>query len=292
VFVDQRTVGRRPQHLHTPGSLEEAAALLREHAGQVRLSAGATYLMLMAAHGEVLPPHLVSLHRIPGLDGLEEGRAGALTSLRRLERGPRNGPDRVLTMAAAVTAGPSVRTLGTLGGNLGFPDGDVVPAVMALDATAHLDDGSTLAVGDLVTARPADRILTHVTWQRRRADGWTGATVKLARRGMDWPVVTISTCLRLAADGEILDATTAAQALAPEPTRLPGVDAVLVGSHGEDEALAYAAEAALDRLEVRVDQEASAAYRRRVTPAVVRRAMRIALDAGPDGDVDLSEARR
>lgn len=292
MFVVQSSVGRRPQHVHTPESLPEAAELLREHAGEVRVAAGWTYLMLMASHGEALPAHVVSLHRIPGLDTSAAGRLGSGVRLADLERGPLTGPERALTMAASVTAGPSVRTLGTLGGNLGFADGDLVPAALALDATVHLDDGSTRPVLDHVTDRRPDRIATAITWDRRASDGWSGATVKLAHRGMDWPVVTVSTAIRRAPDGEILAATTAAQALAPEPTLLPAVDAVLVGSHGEPEALAYAAESATHRLEVRDDLEATAAHRRRVAPAVVRRALEIALEAGPDTEVALREARR
>lgn len=292
MFVAQRSTGRRPRHWHAPDSLEEAAALLEEHAGQVRVGAGCTYLMLMAAHGEVQSPHLVSVHRIPGLQEVSTGRVGSGVTLAALERGARNGPERALTMAASVTAGPSIRNLGTLGGNLGFADGDLVPAAMALDATVHLDDRSEVPVGDYVTARPPDRIATAISYPLRREDGWSGATVKLAHRGMDWPIVTVSAAVQVADDGEILAARVAAQALAAEPTRLAGAEAILVGSHGEDEALVYAGEESLSRLEIRADQEATAAYRRRVAPAVVRRALQVALRHGPHDEVDLMEARR
>jgi aerobic carbon-monoxide dehydrogenase medium subunit len=292
VFVVQRSTGRVPSHLHTPDTLEGAAELLTEHAGRVRLSAGCTYLMLMAAHGEVLPPHLVSLHRVPALQQVGPREVGSSVTLRALERGPRTGPERALTMAASFTAGPAVRSLGTLGGNLGFADGDLHPALMALDATVHLDDGSTRPVADHVTEPDLARIATRVSWTRDGQQGWTGASVKLARRSMDWPVVTVACALQLAPDGTITAATTAAQALAATPVHLPGVDAVLVGSQGEAEALDYASHAAVERIEIRSDEEATAAYRKRVTPAVVRRALEIALAAGPDGDVELREARR
>lgn len=277
--------------MHAPASLEEAASLLREHAGHVRLGNGCTYLMLMAAHGEVLPGHLVSLHRIPGLHECAPGRIGASVTLRELERGPMVGPERAIAMAAGVTAGPSIRSLGTLGGNLGFPDGDLIPSLLALDATVHLDDGAELSVDDWLEAKPTDRIITGVTYDRDAASGWTAASMKFSQRGMDWPVVTVSTALRLAEDGEILEARTAAQALAPTASRLPGVDAVLIGSHGQDEALDYAADAAVHRMEIRDDLEASAAYRKRVAPAIVRRVLALALRAGTDGAVTPREAR-
>ncbi len=287
---DQRSTGRRALTLHAPETLEEAADLLARHHGNVRLGAGCTYVMLMAAHGEVQPEHLVGLHRIPGLDQLEPGRVGALTTLRHLERGPRTGAERALTMAAAVTAGPLVRTLGTVGGNVGFADGDVVPALMALDAEAHFSDGTAMPVARYVADRPPDRILTGFTYDATQA---SGATVKLSRRGMDWPVVTVSVVVRRDADdGTVTHAQVAAQALAATPVHLPAVAAVLVDSQGEAEAVEYAAESATHRIEVRSDAEASAPYRRRVAPAVVARALTLALEAGPDGDVPLEEARR
>ena len=289
MFVDQNSALRRSQWFHAPTTLEEAASLLDEHRGQVRLAAGCTYLMLQAAHGDRLSEHLVSLHRVPGLDDLATGRFGALTTLRRLERWTRSGPERAATMAASVVAGPSVRTLGTIGGNIGFADGDLAAALMAMGAVVHLHDGSSMPVGDFVIAKPLDRIVTHVTHQLRSEDGWSGATIKLKRRSMDWPVVTVSAQLRLV-DGVIEDCRVAAQSLTAEPTLLPAVASVLVGSQGEPEALDYAAEAVTHRLEPREDAEASGAYRRTVAPVITRRVLELALSLGPDDDVDLRKA--
>ena len=289
MFVDQDSATRRARYFHAPTTLEEAAALLEAHRGQVRLAAGSTYLMLQAAHGDRLPEHLVSLHRIPGLDEVAEGRFGALATLRHVERGTRSGPDRAVTMAAAVVAGPSIRSLGTVGGNIGFADGDLTSALMATGALVHVHDGSAMPIADFVTAKPPDKIVTHVTHELRASDGWSGATIKLKRRSMDWAIVTISVQVRLV-DGVIEDCRVAAQSLAPEPVMLPAVAAVLVGSRGEPEALDYAAEAVTHRLEPREDAEASGAYRRAVAPAIVRRALLTALELGPDGDVDLREA--
>ncbi|HVA09982.1 MAG TPA: FAD binding domain-containing protein [Acidimicrobiales bacterium] len=277
-------------HFHAPETLEEAAYLLDKYAGRVRLGAGCTYLMLMAARGEPLPAHLVSLHRVANLADHEEGRIGSRVTLRQLEGGLMHGPERALTMAASVIARPSVRNLATLGGNLGFADGDLIPAVLALDAVVHLYGGSYLPAAEYVKNRPSGCVATCISHERRADDGWTGATVKLTRAGVGWPVITVSVVLRIGDHGEILESRTAAQALAATPSILPGVDAVLVGSHGEPEALEYASDAALQRLEIRTDYEASAAYRRKVAPAVVRRALDVALSAGATGDVALRVA--
>lgn len=292
MLVHQRSTGRRARWFHAPTTLEEAAGLLAEHTGAVRLAAGGTYLNLMASQGETQPDHLVSLHRIAGLDDLEAGRIGALATLQRLERWTRSGPDRALTMGAAVVAGPLIRPLATVGGNLGFADGDLAAPLLALGATAHLDDGTSLPVADFVVDRPPDRILTHVTYRPRAADGWSAATVKLARRGMDWPIVTIAVAVRLDDDGQVVEAGAAAQALAATPIVLPGVAAVLIGSAGEPEAFELAGEAAVHRVDVRDDAEASAAHRRRVAPAVAARAAALAVRAGAAGELGTEEAWR
>src|SRR4051794_36219160 len=125
--------------MHAPPTWEEASALMHAYPLDSAVAGGATYLMWRAAHGEPMPEHLISLHRIAGHDEVADGSIGALATLRSIERGPLTGAQRALTMAASVTAGPAVRSLATLGGNLasGFPQADLVPALLALDAKVH-----------------------------------------------------------------------------------------------------------------------------------------------------------
>lgn len=276
---------------HAPQTLADAAALLTEHGSRARLAGGASYLMLQASQGEPFPDRLISLHRVGGLDGVAEGSIGAMVTLRQLERTGAIGAQRAIVMAASTTAGPHVRSIGTVGGNLGCSDGgDLVPAMLALGAQVHLHDTEALPIERYVAQRPRHAIITGITHQLRAADGWSGASLKLSRRAMDWPLATVTAVVRRVGE-EIVDARVAAGSVAPEPTLLPAAAAVLIGSCGEPEALDYAAEAATHRIELREDDETTRAYRQRITTALVRRTVALALRLGPDARPAAGEAR-
>ncbi len=59
-------------HYYTPTSIDEAVGLLAEYAGQARVMAGGTDL-LVDMHAEEQPPHeaLVDITRIPELTTIE-----------------------------------------------------------------------------------------------------------------------------------------------------------------------------------------------------------------------------
>ena len=55
---------------HTPSTLDEAFALLKEHGDDARVIAGGTALVVMMKQSLVVVDHLVSLASIPGLVGI------------------------------------------------------------------------------------------------------------------------------------------------------------------------------------------------------------------------------
>jgi 4-hydroxybenzoyl-CoA reductase subunit beta len=108
---------------HRPPTLRDAAALLAAHPGRARIIAGGTDLMPNMKHGLFTPEHLVAIRQIPELHGIAE-RAGELVigtaeSLAAVSRHPavrRHFP--ALAVAAGSVAGPQLRNMGTIGGNL------------------------------------------------------------------------------------------------------------------------------------------------------------------------------
>jgi len=172
--------------LEEPASLAEARALLGRHGDEAVLLAGGTDLVPNLKHELVTPAVVVSLARVPELHGVRveaDGTLvlGALTTLDALahdERVVARAP--ALAQAASLVAGPQLRRMGTLGGNvmldtrcqwynqtyfwrsaLGFclkKDGsachvvaggancvaaasnDTAPALMSLDASVVLED--------------------------------------------------------------------------------------------------------------------------------------------------------
>ncbi|CAN5869352.1 xanthine dehydrogenase family protein subunit M [soil metagenome] len=108
---------------HRPRTLQEAAALLAAHPGRARLIAGGTDLMPNMKHGLFTPQHLVALRQIPELHGIEE-RAGELIigAAESLSAVARHRLVRThfsaLAEAAGSVAGPQLRNMGTIGGNI------------------------------------------------------------------------------------------------------------------------------------------------------------------------------
>jgi carbon-monoxide dehydrogenase medium subunit len=293
LFIVQTPAGRLGHGFSAPASWDEARSLMAEHGTDAAVSGGATYLMWRAARGEPMPEHLISLHRIPEHDEVRDGSVGALATLRRVERGPATGAHRALTMAASVTAGPSVRTLATVGGNLasGFPQADLVPALLALGATVHLSDGRRVPVTEVVDeGLRTDDLVARVTHELAGSD-WTGATVKLSRRGMDFSIATVSTVLRIEGD-EILEARVAVGSLFERPARLREIESALVGADPSEETIREL----LDFVRIGGrpfldDDEATGGYRQQVAPAAVRKALLLAARLGPEGIPGIGQAR-
>jgi 4-hydroxybenzoyl-CoA reductase subunit beta len=112
-----------PFRHHRPATLAEALALLGEHAGDAMPIAGGTDLVPNMKHRLFTPGHIVSLKPLPELRGIgvADGalEIGAAETLARLAKDPlvrRHAP--ALARAASLVAGPQLRTMGTIGGNL------------------------------------------------------------------------------------------------------------------------------------------------------------------------------
>lgn len=108
---------------HRPADLAEAARLLAAHPGRARVIAGGTDLMPNMKHGLFTPDHLIALRRIPELHGIAERDGevviGAAESLASVAGHPlirEMFPS--LATAAGLVAGPQLRNMGTIGGNL------------------------------------------------------------------------------------------------------------------------------------------------------------------------------
>jgi 4-hydroxybenzoyl-CoA reductase subunit beta len=108
---------------HRPRTSREAVDLLAAHPGRALPIAGGTDLMPNMKHGLFTPDHVVALKQIPELHGIQErdgdlviGAAETLTSVARHPLVRRHVPS--LARAAGLVAGPQLRNMGTIGGNL------------------------------------------------------------------------------------------------------------------------------------------------------------------------------
>ena len=271
-------------------TVEEALAALDEGARPV---AGGTDLVVGARQGKApLPRSLVAIHRIDELRGITDDsagglRIGALTTHAELAAHPAiRKRFTALADASAIVGSHATRAQGTLGGNLmnASPAMETGGPLMCLDATVTLrlaNGERTVSVTDLfsgpgATVASSDELLfaVDVPAPGLRAGS---AYVRLEyRRQMEIAVVAATAFVEL--DGDTVRAARVAiTALAPTIRRVPEAEEALVGTAGDDGAIASAARVSANAATPISDVRASERYRRAMAEVIARRAVGVAL---------------
>ena len=278
---------------HEPSSVTDAVALGARFGEEGRFLAGGTDLIIQMRRGKVAPRHVMSLHRVSGLDRIEADgavRLGALVTHRTIERCPAfQGPLQALVESAAVVGGHQIRNVATVGGNIvnASPAADVVPVLLALDATVTClgpDGERTLTLDGFLTgpgqtARRPGELLTSVRFDQL-PPGSATAFVKAGRRkAMEISVVCVAVRLTLdAAHARCQEARIALGAVAPTPLRARAAERALEGQPLTDEVLRRAGRLAAGECGPIDDVRASARYRRLLVETLVPRALRCSLE--------------
>jgi CO/xanthine dehydrogenase FAD-binding subunit len=228
----------------SPRSVDEALELLKRRAGQARLIAGGTDLMLQLRRGERCVESLVDISGIDALQAISAndgyitlGAAAthaAVASSRLIrECAP------VLAQAAAEVGAPEIRNVATLGGNVvnAQPAADTALAFLALDAEAeivNMDGARWVALPDLyrgVGVSAVDSTSELVTAFRFRLPaGQTGSAYRRLGKckSIALPVLCAATVVRL--DGEcVAQAAISLGPVAPRPFRARAAEALLAG---------------------------------------------------------------
>ena len=125
-----------------PHSIEDAVGHMRRFGSDARFISGGTLLQIQWENGQRKPDHLISLELISSLKEVHyqenEGSLviGALTPLAQLYKHPLiNHIHPKIGEAARFIASPAVRTRGTIGGNIMGGIGDLIPLLLAMEAS-------------------------------------------------------------------------------------------------------------------------------------------------------------
>ncbi len=116
---------RLPQFkMEYPTTVEDAVALLAKHGDRAMFLAGGTDLLPNMKHGLFEPEVVIGLGAIEDMKGIRKDKdgslhIGAMTSLTEVARSQLiTEAAPALAQAASVVAGPQIRNMGTLGGNV------------------------------------------------------------------------------------------------------------------------------------------------------------------------------
>ena len=276
-----------PFTYHRPGSVADAVKLLADFGDSARPLAGGHSLVPMMKLRLATPDHLVDLHDIADLKGIERqgGRIvnGAMTTQHDLLASQEIASSLpILHEAALQIADPQVRYRGTLGGNVanGDPGNDMPALMMTLGADYELQgpDGiRTIAARDFYqgayfTALEPGEILTSVSVPVPPA-GHGHAYEKLKRKVGDYATAAAAVVLTMDG-GKVASCSIGLTNLSETPLLAEDAAQAVIGTSLDEAALKKAADAARAIMGPAGDGRGPAEYRTYVGGVMVVRALK------------------
>lgn len=233
----------------------------------VTVLAGGTILMPEINYGR-LRPERVLLLQDAGLSGIERNGTsltiGAMTTVAELEEAP-----EPLGTAARNVADHEIRGQATLGGNLcapaggATPRGDLQAALIALGArvrTSGTGGERTEPIEDFVATGPDGRLVLEVEIEEPQRSGYAAA-----RRPHAHAYTILAVCAADTSEGVRVGVSGGGRS----SLRARSVEEALAGGASAEEA----SKKVLDDAQPQDDALASAWYRQRLLPVLVRRAL-------------------
>jgi aerobic carbon-monoxide dehydrogenase medium subunit len=272
---------------HAPASIAEAVELAAQFGDEARFLAGGSDLLIQIERRRIAPPHVISLHRVSGLDGVTVNGSialGARVTHRTIERTPQfHGPLYGLIEGAQVIGGHQVRNVGTVGGNIvnASPAADLVPVLLSLDAALTLIGTGgertvpleQFLVGPGQTDRRPDELLVRVTMPALPTRSATAFLKAGRRKAMEISVVCVAARLTLDDAGCCVAARIALGAVAPTTIRARAAERALEGQRVGRELFARAGTLAAEASQPISDVRATAGFRRHLVAVLVERAL-------------------
>ncbi len=271
-----------------PRDVPEALKALTEK-GRIVPVAGGTNVLVNMKRAPLEADLVVDLTRLEALQPISSDngtiRLGAGVSFARLlEWSPGGAIEGLMRPMCVAFAGPLIRNLATVGGNIcdASPAADVSPPLLALDASVNLESASggsrSLALPEFFqgvrkTGRRADELVTSIEFTKPDDDEhWF--YYKLGKRKADAiSIVSIAMTVKLSR-GKVERARIALGAVAPVAVRSPEAEGVLRGEALSDTIIAAAAAAAAKESRPIDDFRASGNYRRQMVEVLVKRGLK------------------
>ena len=271
-----------------PLDLPEALNALSEN-GRIMPLAGGTNVLVNMKRAPLEADLVVDLTRLEVLQSISIDRdtirlGSGVTFARLLEWTPGGAVEGLTRPMCAGFAGPLIRNLATIGGNIcdASPAADVSPVLLALDARIELESTaagsrslplSEFFQGVRKTARRENELLTSVTFSNP-GDDTRAFYYKLGKRKADAiSVVSIAMTVKFTG-GRVDQARIALGAVAPVAMRASRAEGLIQGESLNDKTIAAAAAAAAGEAKPIDDFRAAGDYRRQMVEVLVTRGLK------------------
>lgn len=289
-------------HYHTPGTVEEALALLARYAGEARVIAGGTDLLLDIRQGHLArPTALVDITRIAGLDAIQPDgdrvTIGAGVTHTQIVCSPVLAERATcLVESCGVVGGPQVRNVGTLGGNVAhaLPAGDGTTSLVALNAEAEIvQDGEQRWVPIQAMYRgpgeslldPTRDLLLRVRFALCGSHEATAFKRIMRPQGVALPILGCAVWVKVdEVSSRVEDVRLCVGPVAKVPVRATEVETAVRGQVIDDATLDRAVAVAHQALRPRSSTyRATAAYRQHMIEVLLRRVLPLAAERARTG---------
>jgi len=273
---------------YAPETLQEVLEVLAFYGEDARVLAGGQSLVPLLNFRIMQPAVLVSINHCQELAYLQQEESGLVCgALVRQAQAERSDEARracpLLAAALPWVGGRANRNRGTVCGSLAHADplAELTAVATALDATFILSSvhgrrevqADEFFLGDLSTCVEPGEMLEAVCFPASGPDA-SAAFVEVGNRWHGFAVVGVGAQLEFEPDGRYKSVRLAAIGVGGTPVRLQAAQDILLGTRGEPDALSEAAHAASAGLEPPGGFHADAAYRLRVLPTLIERAVK------------------
>lgn len=283
---------RHTARFTAPTSLDRLLQILAQDPTASCLAGGASIFPSVNA-GSPRPPHLVSLRQVPELASrihrhdAQTIEIAAMTRHAEIAAATAEFPElALLAETAGQIAHPTIRNMGTIGGSVANAEfnADYPSALVAADAvvcTRSVAGTRRIAadaffLGHMKTALQPGEIVTAIRLPCPAARE-SAVYLKFSRVDGDYAIAAIALRLALTPDGRCATLALAIGGCAPAPVRLPATEAAALGQAPDTTMIDRIAADYAAAVTPADDIKASAGYRRRILPGLIRRAFDTAL---------------
>ncbi|MGB5665749.1 MAG: xanthine dehydrogenase family protein subunit M [Maribacter sp.] len=277
---------------HKATSVKDAIALSQTHGEEAKFMSGGHSLLPMMKLRFATPEHIIDISKIDGLSYIKEDgdllKIGALTTQSEMEHSSLiKEKYPIFSDAIKLTADPSVRNVGTIGGNIAHGDAaNDQPALMLAMRATIIAEGTNgkrsipideFFHGFYMTALEPTDVLVEIQVPKSKK-GSGGAYNKVERKVGDYATAGVAVYMQLDNNGVCQEIGIGLTNVSAVPMRLERGEELLKGKKITEELIEQVGVMASEDCEPTSDLRGSEAYKRSIVNTITKRMLRAALE--------------